>query len=337
MAPSDCFVSVVAPISNDAPIVESFVRETLDVLRANYTNYELVLVDDGSTDDSVQRISELLRTQECVRLIRLSRHFGDEVAISSGLDSVIGDFVAILQPDSDPPALIPEFVARARAGHGVVYGVRTSRAGQPFWQRMGARLFYWVCIRLLGVALAPDSTDFRVLSRQALNAVTRVKDRNRYLRIITNSVGFASSAIAYEPVPRRSELHRRTFWQSVGLAWDIMVTQSTHPLRMVSGLGLGASTLNLAYMLYVGAIYLFKPHVVEGWTTLSLQASTMFFLVFLILTVLCEYIGRILEETRERPLYHVLEERNSNVLLAQANRTNVVDDSSAESMKEVGA
>lgn len=337
MARSDCFISVVAPVSNDGPIVEGFVRDTLGVLREHYANYELVLVDDGSTDDSVQRIGELLRQHECVRLIRLSRHFGDEVAIASGLDSVIGDFVVILRPDSDPPALIPEFVARARSGHGIVYGVRTSREGEPFWQRLGARLFYWLCIRVLGVALSPNSTDFRVLSRQALNAVGRVKDRSRYLRILTLSVGFANTAIPYQQVHRRPHVRRRSFTESVGLAWDIMVTQSTHPLRMVSWLGLGASTLNLLYMMYVAAIFLFKPSVMEGWTTLSLQASTMFFLVFLILAVLCEYIGRILEETRERPLYHVLEERNSNVLLAQAHRTNVVDDSPAESMKEVAS
>ncbi|PTL80224.1 glycosyltransferase family 2 protein [Vitiosangium sp. GDMCC 1.1324] len=330
MAIKDCFVSVVAPLSNDGAILESFADEVLSVLRANYSNYELILVDDGSEDDTAQRMGVLLKRQPCIRYIRLSRSFGVENAIASGLDMTIGDMVVVMMPDSDPPALVPEMVEQARSGVGNVYGVRTSRQGEPFWLRAGAALFYWLCVRLLDIHLPKNSTHFRALSRKAVNAVTRIKDRYRYLRLLSSSVGYSSREIPYEPLHRHQPPRHRSFMQSVGLAMNIMVSQSTNPLRLVSWLGLGASLVNVVYMGYVLAIYLLKSTVAEGWTTLSLQVGGLFFLVFLILSVLSEYIGRLMEESRERPLYHVLDEQNSNVLLAEPERRNIATDSAPE-------
>ncbi|HZN91418.1 MAG TPA: glycosyltransferase family 2 protein [Myxococcales bacterium] len=325
----DCFVSVVAPLSDDSAILGAFVDEAVGVLRAGFANYELVLVDDGSVDDTAAAVTPLLERHPCLRYIRLSRSFGPEAAIASGLDSTIGDFVVVMTPDTDPPQLIPQMVDLARSGIGTVYGVRRTRRGDPWWLRAGASAFYFFCARLLGVRLAKNSTHFRVLSRQTVNAVTRIKDRNRYLRVLTASVGYSAKAISYEPLARHGRDRHKTFSQSVSLAINIMVTQSTHPLRLVSWLGLGASLVNLGYLGYVVLVYLLKSKVAEGWTTLSLQVGGMFFLVFLILSVMAEYLGRLMEETRERPLYHVLEERSSNVLLADPERRNVVSESAA--------
>lgn len=329
MGARDCFVSVVAPVRDDGAILAAFVDETIAVLKASYANYELVLVDDGSQDDTSERVGALLAKHPCLRFIRLSRSFGTEAAIASGLDSTIGDFVVVMTPDTDPPELIPEMVELARSGIGTVYGVRLTRGGDPWWLRAGAAAFYFLCARLLGVRLPKNSTHFRVLSRKTVNAVTRIKDRNRYLRVLTASVGYSTRAVPYHPLARHGRPRHKTFRESVSLAINIMVTQSTHPLRLVSWLGLGASLVNLGYLLYVVAVYLLKSKVAEGWTTLSLQVGGMFFLVFLILSVMAEYLGRLMEETRERPLYHVLEERSSNVLLADPERRNVVAESEA--------
>ncbi|HVE85343.1 MAG TPA: glycosyltransferase family 2 protein [Myxococcales bacterium] len=331
MSARDCFVSVVAPLRDDAEILAAFAAEVVAVLKAEFANYELVLVDDGSQDDTAARVGPLLEQHQCLRYIRLSRSFGREAAIASGLDSTIGDFVVVMTPDTDPPALIPQMVDLARSGIGTVYGVRRTRRGDPWWLRAGAAAFYVLCAKLLGVRLPKNSTHFRVLSRKTVNAVTRIKDRNRYLRVLTASVGYAASAVPYQPLARHGRERHKTFRESLSLAINIMVTQSTHPLRLVSWLGLGASAVNLAYLLYVVAIYLFKSKVAEGWTTLSLQVGGMFFLVFLILAVMAEYLGRLMEETRDRPLYHVLEERSSNVLLADPERRNVVAESEGAS------
>ncbi|EPX60395.1 Glycosyltransferase [Cystobacter fuscus DSM 2262] len=328
MAPVDCFVSVVVPLHDCGPIVPEFIAEVMAVLQGHYTNYELVLVDDGSKDDTARRVAQELSQYPCVRYIRLSRRFGAEIAIASGLDTVIGDFTVVMMPECDPPGLIPAMVAQARAGASVVFGVRKDRSGEPFWMRIGASLFYGAGKHLFQGGLEPNSTQFRVLNRQAVNAVIRIKEKYRYLRLQSFYVGFSSQSFPYELVWRKGLGRKgRGFWESVELAIAMVVSYSTHPLRWISWLGLGASGLNLLYMGYVLGTYLLRDRVAEGWTTMSLQSSGMFFLLFLCLSVLCEYVGRILEESRERPLYHVLEERNSNVLVADERRTNIVKES----------
>jgi polyisoprenyl-phosphate glycosyltransferase len=327
MAVTDCFVSVVAPLENSGAILTGFVDEVMEVLRTHFTNYELILVDDGSQDDTPLRVQALLGRHACIRYIRLSRKFGAEIAIASGLDSVIGDFTVVMQPECDPPPVIPEMVAQARSGGGVVFGVRRDRREDPFWMRLGAALFYWAGATMFRWTLPRNTTQLRVLSRQALNAVSRIRDRYRYLRLLSFYVGYANQSFEYTQVWRDGKRRGRGFWESVALATGMVVSYSTHPLRWVTWLGLLASFANLLYMGYVVAIFLLRDQVAEGWTTLSLQASGMFFLLFLILTVLAEYIGRIVEEGQDRPLYYVLEERNSNVLLADVERTNIIKDS----------
>jgi len=327
---SDCFVSVVAPLQNDAPIVRAFVAETMAVLRRSYTNYELVLVDDGSVDATVAEVASLLGEFECVRLIRLSREFGEETAITAGLDSVIGDFVVVMLPNHDPPALIPSFVERARSGTEVVFGVRRQRSGESLWVRLGASVWYWYSKNFLKLDLPRNSSQFRALSRQAVNSLVQIRDKYRYLRLLSSDVGYAHSGIEYEPVIRNPDKAQRSFADRLWVSIDIVVANSQHPLRFVVVLGIVGGILNLFYAAYVIAIYFFKGDVAAGWTTLSLQNAGMFFLIFLILTVLSEYIGHILVEARQRPLYYVLEERNSPLWIADQERRNVVLESHAD-------
>lgn len=330
MTLSDCFVSVVAPLSDDADIAEAFVLETADVLKRTYANYELVLVDDGSRDDTVARVAALLSRVDCIRLIPLSRPFGIEVAISAGLDSAIGDYVVVALPDSDPPALIPQMVERSRSGHRTIVGVKRTRGEEGPLMQLGAKLFYWYCNTKLRLAIPENSTYFRVLSRQAVNAITQIRDRARFLRVFSSEVGFAAERFEYDAVPRRSRPRRRSLFDAAGLAIGIVVANSTHPLRAVSWLGLFLSMLNLLYMGYIAAVYLLKENVAEGWTTLSLQNAVMFFCLFLFVTVLCEYIGRILGELRSRPHYFTLEEKNSSVVIANEDRKNVTTQATEE-------
>lgn len=323
MTLSDCFVSLVAPLSDDGDIAESFVREVAAVLKAHYANYEMVLVDDSSSDDTVAVVKRLLTQIECVRLITFSRPFGTEVAISAALDTAIGDYVVVALPDQDPPKLIPRMVERSRKDSRTVVGVLGKRGPEPLWNRLGAKLFYWYCNRRLKLNIPENSTYFRVLSRQAVNAITQIKDHSRFLRSFSAQVGFPGESFEYEPVNRRSRRRPRKLLDSIALAAGIVVANSTHPLRLVSWLGLGLSMLNVLYMGYVLLVYLFKAQVAEGWATLSLQNAIMFFCLFLFVTVLCEYIGRIVGELRTRPHYYTLEEHNSSVVIANEDRKNV--------------
>jgi glycosyltransferase involved in cell wall biosynthesis len=323
---ADCYVSVVAPLQDDADIVEAFVDETMAMLQHSFTNYELVLVDDGSRDDTVDRVLRLLARYDCMRLIRLSRRFGQEIAISAGLESVIGDYVVVMLPESDPPAEVPEMVARAREGAAIVFGIRRERSDEPWWLRQGANAFYWTANRIFGLTMPKNSTHFRVLSRQAVNAIIQVRDRMRYLRTLSGFVGYRNQAFEYDPVVRRAKPRRKSFWQALNLAISIVVSNTTRPLRLVSWLGLAVAGFNVLYMGYIVAIYLFKDQVAEGWVTQSMQTSLMFFFLAVILTTLAEYLGRLLGEVRERPLYYVMEEQTSSVLLADPGRRNVVEE-----------
>lgn len=322
----DTFVSVVAPIKNSQKVIESFLRRVDDILRRRFANYEVVLIDDASTDDSVAVVQGMLSKINCVRLIRLSRSFGEDIAISAGLESAIGDYVVIMNPEMDPPDLIPQIVEKARAGVGILTGVSIS-GRQGFLRRMLAHLFHAYCRRVLNVDLIPNSTQFRVLSRQAVNAVTQIHSRYRELRLLAATVGFNRYTFSYEPLRESRKPLKRAIADAIGL----LVANSVHPLRFVSALGLMASALNFVYLLYVIAIYFTKADVAPGWTTLSFQHGVMFLMIFLILTVLSEYVGRLLEESQDRPLFFVLDEKNSSVLISDETRRNIVREADGES------
>jgi dolichol-phosphate mannosyltransferase len=321
---ADLHVSVVAYVRNDAAIIESFVRETTSLLAANYENYELILVDDGSTDETVARVKPLLAQLEAIRVLKLSRHFGQDIAFTAGLESAIGDYVLTMRAEWDPPELLPRLVELARSENAVVLGTTTDRRGQGLLRRLAARVFYWSTRRLFRLPIPPDATQLRVLHRQAVNAVIQIRDTFRYLRAFMPHIGFDTRIYPYRPVSRSGRAATEPFLEALIIGIGVIVTNSAQPLRFVSLLGLAGSFLNLLYIGYIVAIYLFKDRVAEGWVTLSFQNASMFFLLFVMLTVLTEYIGRILSETRDRPLYYVQQELNSSVVIPEQRRRNVV-------------
>ena len=325
MTISDVLVSVVVPLRNDSEIVTDFVNELMKILKDNYANYEVVFIDDGSTDNTNLVLTKVLVQYECIRVVRLSRHFGVELAISAGLDSAIGDFVVVMMPNDDPPDVIPNMIDICKKGTGIVTGVRTNRAAEPYWSRIGAKVFYWYVNHIMELNMPENSSFFRVLSRQAVNAITQVRDRYRYIRLISNYIGYSQTEFNYDSINRASRKSNRSFSQSFNLAIDLIIANSAHPLRIVSVIGLIAGILNLFYITYIVGIFIFKDKVAEGWVTTNFQSAIMFFFIFVILTVLSEYVGRILEETRHRPLYYVLEEKNSSVMVVDSERKNVVN------------
>lgn len=327
MPSADRFVSVIAPLYRDADILESFVDELVACLEQHYVHFEVVLVDDASGDTTVELAQGLLQRHRHLRLLELSRTFGQEIAISAGLDTVIGDFVVVMLPESDPVERVPEMIELCAQGKGIVFGVRRSRAGEPWLQRTGARLFYGLCNGPLAMGIPRNATHFRAMSRQAVNAVIRIKERTRFLRTLSAYVGYGEQGIEYDPRPRRAQPRRKSLSEAAGLAIDIVVANTTSPLRWLACLAFLAGSLNGLYVLYVLGIFAFKDRVAEGWATRSLQASGSFLVIFLVLAVLCEYLARMLEEVKDRPLYYVQNESQSSVLVDDDAERNVVSQS----------
>jgi len=299
--PSESLISIVVPLEQDTPaVVEAFIDETVPILRELVTHYEIILVDDGAPDETVARVRALLGRYDFLRFLRLSRHFGEETAIAAGLDVAIGDYVIVMLPNMDPPALIPEFFERARATADIVYGVRQHRKTEPLWYRLGARVFYWYINGVVKAGIPEDSTQFRCMSRQVVNAISQIRGPDQYLRLLTSYVGFRKEALPYAPINRSGEATVRPKREAVNLARALIMDHSTHPLRVVIWTG-----------------------VVVALVDLIARRQVEFFVLACMVALVGEYVGGLSRRFRDRPAYYVREEHTSSVLLREE-RKNVV-------------
>ena len=322
---SHTFVSVVTVLQDASFDVATRVPALWRILHDAYENFEVVLVDDGTRDGTLHKVQALLDQHDCLRIVRLSRQFGREAALAAGLDAAIGDVVVAIDVAADPIDAIPKLVRQCVRGSGAIIGVDPERRGETALQKAAVRAFYWLAERLAAVELIRDATGLLVLSRPALGALLRLREQAYHLQVFLPFIGFELQTWAYQPAgPGKAS---RGLLAGLGRAADIIVTGSLRPLRVVSWLSLLAATLNGTYLVYVVLIALFRKHVAEGWTTLSLQHGVMFFLLFLVLAVLSEYVGRILAESRRRPTWVVRDEFNSSVVVQSDQRRNVVNDS----------
>jgi glycosyltransferase involved in cell wall biosynthesis len=317
---SELLVSVAVVLPRQAPQVDQRIEKTLEVLANAYEFYELLVVDNGSPFVVQAHVLELQRRLPNVRLLRLSRCYSREVAIAAALDHCIGDYVVTMDLLTDPAELIPILVTKAIAGFDAVVADCQGRP-KRFLERALSAPVYGLTSRILGFSLHPDESYFRVFSRRLVNSIVRIRSRNRYLSCLNGIVGFQQCSVVYhqDAVSRTSG---RVLKQLLAIT-DILVSNSAAPLRLAALLGFVASLANAAYLGYILLVSLIKQHVAEGWITTSLTQTTMFLMVFLILSVLSEYVARILDETKEQPLYFVEFETNSTVSSSSSNRLNI--------------
>src|ERR1043166_5534666 len=242
--PVDTLISIVAPLEGEGgATVTSFVEETIAELRKLVTHYEIILVDDGTEDDTRDAVKQLLTRYDFVRFLRLSRHFGVVTAIGAGLESSIGDYVVVMLPNMDPPSLLPQFFERVRSGVDLVYGVRMHRKNEPIWYRVGAAAFYGYVNGVIGAGLPRDSTQFRCMTRQVVNAITKIRDPESYLRVLTSYVGFRKEPLPYAPINRNGRASVRPTADAFHLARSLTIDYSTQPLRFIAWLAVAFAAL----------------------------------------------------------------------------------------------
>lgn len=318
---ADVFVSVVVLIDRGTTAVAERVTALASAVAARYRNYEVVLVDNRLPADVVISLRDLLGEVPCLRVLRLSRESSPDNAVFAGLDAAIGDYVVVCALAYDAPAAVLDVAHLLRHGHDVVQGEHRGPLGGSLPTRASRRAFYWYNRRFLDVDIPSRSTYLTGLTRSAVNAVTAASRTHRYLRHLVRFIGYRVHRYSYSVEhPERTRSRNRAKWAD---AVEMVSSYSTHPLRVVTLLGLGAGLLSLLYGVYVIVVTLTQRDVAAGWPTISLELSVMFFVVTLILAVQAEYIGRILSESRREASYFVVEILESDTLIAEVERRNV--------------
>jgi dolichol-phosphate mannosyltransferase len=298
-------ISVVAPIHNEAETITELHRRLTGAL-AELGDYEIVLVDDGSTDRSWEQMRALAPSDPHLRLLRLSRNFGHQAALTAGLDAASGDAVILIDADlQDPPEVISTLVAKWREGFDVVYGLRTRRQGETRFKRWTASAFYRLLGGMTRVEIPADAGDFRLLSRRAVDALARMPERARFLRGMTSWLGFEQVGVHYERDPRYAGETKYPLRRMVGFALDAITSFSTTPIRIVTGLGFLLVVFCAAVFGWVVYIKIFTSTAVPGWTSVLAVVLLLGGMQLVALGIIGQYVGRIFEEAKQRPLYLV--------------------------------
>jgi glycosyltransferase involved in cell wall biosynthesis len=296
-------LSVVAPLYNEIDLVEEFYRRVCAALDG--LSFELVLVDDGSTDGTAEALAALAAADPRVRVVPLSRNFGHQAALTAGLDNAQGDPVVTMDGDlQDPPELIPDMVAQWQAGNDVVYAVRRRRAGETNFKRRTASLFYRLFGQLANVELEPESGDFRLLDRRPLEALLAMRERSRFLRGMTVWVGYRQFAIPYERDPRYAGETKYTLTRMLRLSFDAMTTFSRVPLQLATILGFVISLLAFVAIPVIVVLRV-THHYLPGFATLTIIVLLLGGIQLVAIGILGEYLARTFDEVKDRPLYVV--------------------------------
>ena len=266
----------------------------------------VLYIDDGSTDRTWAVLQGLAVADPRVSLLRLSRNFGKEAALTAGLDRVLEGAALILDADGqDPPELIPEFVARWREGHDDVHGTRLAREGEGWFKRASAHAFYRVMQRLSKTPIPADTGDFRLLSPRALAALRELRERHRFMKGLFGWVGFNRVSLPYRREPRLAGRSKFNTWRLWNFALEGITSFSTAPLRLATYLGVVTALVAFAYGLWIILKALFWGDPVAGWPTMMSVILFLGGVQLMALGLIGEYLGRLYEESKQRPLYLV--------------------------------
>ena len=302
-------LSVVLPAHNEAACLGSLIERLTRVLDESEREWEIVFVDDGSVDATWPLLKDAAGRDPRIRALRLSRNFGHQMALTAGLEAADGN--AVITMDSDlqhPPEVIPALLDKAAEGFDIVYAVRGKHDAEGRYKIASARLFYWLLNRLASLDLPHGGADFRYMSRRAVDALLAMPERHRFLRGMTRWVGYSQSFIEYERQARMGGRTKYTQRRMLRFALDAVVSFSALPLRVASLFGLFFSALGSLYLIYVLAVGMFTDDVVSGWRSVIGVALVLGGVQLACLGIIGQYIGRMYDELKGRPLFVVWED-----------------------------
>ncbi len=303
--------SVVIPVYNEELVILETYKRLKSVMDSLKETYELIFVNDGSRDKSASILEEICEGDQNVKLVDFSRNFGHQMASTAGMDYSSGETIVLIDADlQDPPEIIPRMLEKWREGFDVVYGVRLKRKGETFFKKFTSKAFYRLLNSMTEVEIPLDTGDFRLVGRKVCDALKTTNERSRYLRGLISWMGFRQIGLEYERDKRFAGKTKYPLKKMFKFAFDGISSFSYKPLKLATYFGSFVSILSFIYLLVVIYKGLFTNSTVTGWA--STLAVSLFFngIVLIILGIMGEYIGRIFDEVKGRPLYIIRDTKN---------------------------
>jgi len=307
--------SILVPAHNEEAVLYECHRRLKEVMDTTRERYELIFIDDGSRDRTLEMLHELAASDPNVKVVSFSRNFGHQIAISAGMDHASGDAVIVIDADlQDPPSVILEMIAKWKEGYDVVYGRRGERQGETAFKKATAFLFYRLLRSMTDVDIPPDVGDFRLIDRKVCDVMARIRERNRFVRGIISWIGFRQTAVSYVREKRFAGETKYPISKMLRFALDAIFGFSYRPLKLASYLGLLTSLAGFAYAGYALYLKYFTSRTVQGWTSIIALNLVFNGIVLLILGIMGEYIGRIYDESKGRPFYVIREKAGFEIV-----------------------
>jgi polyisoprenyl-phosphate glycosyltransferase len=301
-------ITLVVPAYNEEPVLPEFVKRARAALDATGLSWEIIFADDGSKDATAELIRALRRQDPRIGLISLSRNFGKEIAVTAGLDHARGRAVVVIDADlQDPPEIISDLVARWKEGYDVVYGRRTEREGEAALKRWTAYLFYRTINKLADRPIPADAGDFRLMSRRAVDALSQLRERHRFMKGLFSWIGFRQIEVPYKRARRVAGKTKWNYWRLWNLSIEGITSFSIRPLQFSAYFGFFISILAAVYGIFIVLQTVIRGNPVPGYPSLLVVVLFLGGVQLITLGVIGEYVGRIFDETKERPLYLVAE------------------------------
>ena len=301
-------ISVVIPAFNEEKNIKVLYSRLLPVLSKIDANYEVIIVDDGSRDATENVVKELHQSDAKVKLIRFSRNFGHQVALTAGLDYARGDAVIVMDADlQHPPELLPALVAHWRNGYEIVYTVRENTLDAGAFKKLTAKFFYKFFRLASDLEISDNVADFRLFDKKVVQAFRSLRERTRFLRGLTSWMGFRTKGISYQAASRHAGQTKYNLRKMCSFAFDGIISFSAKPLQWAIYLGLIVSFLGFLFGLYAIYVRFFTTEAVSGWTSLVIVITFLGGIQIFLLGVIGVYLGKTYEETKQRPLYLISE------------------------------
>lgn len=301
-------ISVVIPVFNEESNLPVLYERLVNSVTSISNDYELIFVNDGSKDNSLNIIKELSLKNPQVKYIDFSKNFGHQLAVFAGLENAKGDTIVIIDADlQDPPELIKELYSKMKEGYDVVYAQREQRVGESWHKLMTAKLFYRFINRLSEVSIPLDTGDFRIISKKINDIIVSMPERNKFLRGQIAWTGFNQTFVSYKREERYAGKTNYSYSKMFSFAFDGITAFSNLPLRLATYLGFAVSFISFFFILYTLYQKYFKHDVVQGWSSLMVSILFIGGVQLICLGIIGEYLGRIMDNVKQRPLYIVRE------------------------------